>query len=276
MPTTSRLPIETPGAARTGAASAAQDGSVVITSSANPKLRLVRRLAAKAQRDRLGLFVCEGEDLVGAGLDAGLTPVEVLLDAERPSLAGRLPGASQVAPDVLAEVASLAHPPRAVGIFRRADLPRLRRDGPLVGVAAWRVSDPGNVGALLRSADALGPAFVCLSPGCADPTGPKALRAAAGAIFRVPTAPFEHGRRPWLGLVLRGGRPLATVGATVGTFVLGAERAGLPAEVCRRCDELVTIPQESQAESLNVAVAGALALYEARACSASAPAPARL
>ncbi|MCY4087728.1 MAG: RNA methyltransferase [Actinomycetia bacterium] len=249
----------------------------MITSLANPKLRLIRRLAAKAQRDRLGLFVCEGEDLVEAGLDTGLTPVEVLLDAERPSLAGRLPGASQVAPDVLAKAASLAHPPRAVGIFRRVDLPQLRQeDGPLVGVAAWRVSDPGNVGALLRSADALGPAFVCLSPGCADPTGPKALRAAAGAIFRVPTAPFEHGRRPWLGLVPRGGRPLATVRATVGTFVLGAERAGLPAEVCRRCDELVTIPQASQAESLNVAVAGALALYEARACSALAPALARL
>ena len=225
----------------------------------------MRRLAGKAQRERLGLFVCEGEDLIEAGLDAGITPVEVLLDAERPVLAGRVPGASQVAPDVLAGATSLAHPPRAVGIFRRADLPRLTREtGPFVGVAAWRVSDPGNVGALLRSADALGPAFVCLSSGCADPTGPKALRAAAGAIFRVPTAPFDHGRRPWFGLVPRGGKPLAGVGATAGTFVLGAERDGLPADVRARCDELATIPQAPGAESLNVAVAGALALYEAR------------
>jgi RNA methyltransferase, TrmH family len=147
----------------------------VITSAANPRLKLVRKLHSRRQREKLGLFACEGEDLVAAALDAGLEPVEALIDAERAVLLERLPRAEQVAPDLLAEVSSLAHPARVIAIFRGADLPR-GTDAPM-GLALWHVADPGNVGTLVRSADALGPAFVALSPGCADPTGPKALRA---------------------------------------------------------------------------------------------------
>src|ERR687884_208093 len=77
-----------------------------------------------------------------------------------------------------------------------------------VGLALWRVGDPGNVGTLLRAADALGPAFVGLSEGCADPAGPKALRASAGAVFRVPTCAYEESPRPWVALVPRGGLQL--------------------------------------------------------------------
>jgi TrmH family RNA methyltransferase len=118
---------------------------------------------------------------------------------------------------------------------------------------------------LLRAADALGPAFVALSDGCADPTGPKALRASAGAIFRVPTCTFEESPRPWVALVPHGGLPLPELGVKGGaTFVLGAEREGLPAEVLAECDERVTIPQSDTAESLNVAMAGTIALYERR------------
>ena len=133
------------------------------------------------------------------------------------------------------------------------------------GLALWRVGDPGNVGALLRAADALGPAFVALSEGCADPAGPKALRASAGTAFRVPTCAFEESPRPWVALVPRGGRrlsELAVEGRT--TFVLGAEREGLPDDVLENCDESVTIPQSGAAESLNVAMAGTIALYERR------------
>jgi TrmH family RNA methyltransferase len=167
-----------------------------------------------------------------------------------------------VEPALLAEVSSLAHPPRVIGVYRRADLPA----GPVgdVGLALWQVGDPGNVGTLLRAADALGPAFVALSEGCADPTGPKALRASAGAIFRVPTCAFEESPRPWVALVPRGGRALWDFGEGRTTFVLGAEREGLPAEVLADCDEHVTIPQSRAAESLNVAMAGTIALYELR------------
>ncbi len=126
----------------------------------------------------------------------------------------------------------------------------------------WHVGDPGNVGTLIRSADALGPAFVALSAGCADPTGPKAIRASMGALFRVPLIRHQDAPGRRIGLVAHGGKPLQELdlgGAT--TFVLGAEREGLSAEELARCDELATVPVAGEAESLNVATAGAIALY---------------
>jgi TrmH family RNA methyltransferase len=233
----------------------------MITSSANPRLKLVRKLASRRQRDKLGLFVCEGEDLVAAGLDAGLEPVEALVDADRPVFLERIPRAEAVAPELMGELSTLAHPARVLAVFRRADL-RRGADAP-TGLSLWHVADPGNIGTLVRTADALGPAFLALSPGSADPTSPKALRASMGAVFRVPFAPFDDAPRPWVGLVPRGGRPLAAVdpGERV-TFVLGAERDGLPEDLVASCDELASIPLAAEAESLNVAVAGAIALYE--------------
>jgi RNA methyltransferase, TrmH family len=155
-------------------------------------------------------------------------------------------------------VSTLAHPPRVVGVFKRADLPHGSR---AVTLALWRVADPGNVGTLLRAADAFG-AGVALSEGCADPTGPKAVRASMGAVFRVPLSGFDEPAGKRVALVAHGGSPLPelTVDGDV-VLVLGAEREGVPAEVLERCDERVTIPQ-SGGESLNVAMAGAIALYE--------------
>jgi RNA methyltransferase, TrmH family len=235
----------------------------VITSASNPRLRLVRRLASRNQRERLGLFVCEGEDLVEAALAAGLEPVELLVDAERPM--PEFPGEA-VEPSLLAEVSALGHPPRVIGILRRDGLPRLdSRTPPPVGLALWHVADPGNVGTLLRAADGFGPAFVALSAGCADPTGPKALRASAGAVFRVPTADFDDAPGRRVALVAHEGAPLPELALEDGTtFVLGAEREGLPDEIVLACDERATIPLSPGAESLNVAIAGAIALYEWR------------
>jgi RNA methyltransferase, TrmH family len=219
-------------------------------------VRLVRRLVSRHQRERTGLFVCEGEDLVEAALAAGLVPQAALVDSERPV---EVPGAEWVEPALLTELSSLAHPPRVIAVFRRDDLPR-GAERPL-GLALWRLGDPGNVGTLLRSADAFG-AFVALSPGCADPTGPKALRASAGAVFRVPTLPFDEAPGRRVGLVAHGGERLDELELGPGTtFVLGAEREGLPAEV--PVDVRATIPAAGDAESLNVAAAGAIALYEA-------------
>jgi TrmH family RNA methyltransferase len=231
----------------------------VITSRTNARLKLVRRLESRRQREKLGLFVVEGEDLVEAALDAGLEPVEALVDAERPALLDRLSGGEEVAPQLLAEVSALGHPPRVIAVFRREELPRGVRDATL---ALWRVGDPGNVGTLLRSADAF-EAGLALSPGCADPTSPKALRASAGAIFRVPVARWEDAPRPRVALVPHGGTPLPEVELPGQmTFVLGAEREGLPDDVVADCDAAATIPQAEAAESLNVAMAGTIALYE--------------
>jgi RNA methyltransferase, TrmH family len=164
-----------------------------------------------------------------------------------------------VAAELLAEVSALAHPPRVVAVFRRDGLPRGTR--PLT-LALWHVGDPGNVGTLLRAADAFG-VGVALSEGCADPTGPKAVRASMGSLFRVPLSGFDEPAGKRMALVPSGGAPLPELrldGDAV--LVLGAERDGLPAEVLARCDERVSIPQPGGGDSLNVAMAGAIALYE--------------
>ena len=132
----------------------------MITSPRNETLKLVRKLHARRWRDKLGLFVAEGEDLVDAALEAGLEPVELLVAGET------------VAPELLAQVSTLPHPAREIAVFRREDLPAFEQRP--VALALCHVGDPGNVGTLIRTADAFG-ASVELSPGSADPTGPKAL-----------------------------------------------------------------------------------------------------
>ena len=111
----------------------------------------------------------------------------------------------------------------------------------------------------MRSADAFG-AGVMLSEGCADPFGPKALRAAMGSTFRVPFPDFDL--RDAVALVAEGGEPLEALDlGRYSTIVLGSEREGLPDELLERCEARATIPVES-VESLNVAMAGTIALYE--------------
>jgi TrmH family RNA methyltransferase len=221
----------------------------VITSASNEKLKLVRKLARKKERRETGLFAVEGEDLVDAALAAGIEPVELLVAGEN------------VAPELLAGVSQLPHPARAIGIFRAADLPTRSRD---LALALWHVADPGNVGTLLRTADAFG-AAVALSPECADPLGQKALRASAGAIFRVPLVAWDEAPGRRIALVAHGGTPLAVIDLTPPlTFVLGAEREGLPEDLVTQCHKASSIALSGAAESLNVAAAGAIALHEAR------------
>jgi TrmH family RNA methyltransferase len=219
----------------------------MIGSKDNERLKLVRKLHDKRWRDKLGLFFVEGEDAVDA---ATAEPVDLLVAGE------------DVEPALLADVASAPHPPRVVGVYRRSDLPGWEeRDATL---ALWRLADPGNVGTLIRTADAFG-AAVALSEGCADPTSPKALRASAGSIWRVPLGAWEASNSllqatTRVALVAHGGADLADVDLSGRvTFLLGAEREGLDPSVPR--DVETTIPIRG-AESLNVAATGAIALYE--------------
>jgi RNA methyltransferase, TrmH family len=207
--------------------------------------RTLRRLHDKSWRDKLGLFFVEGEDAIEA---ATAEPVDLLR-------AGK-----DVEPKLLAEVASAPHPPRVIGIYRREDLPQWEERAATL--ALWKLADPGNVGTLIRTADAFG-AAVALSDGCADPTSPKALRASAGSIWRVPLGGFElsvDSTQTRVALEAHQGVPLSSVDLSGRVaFLLGAEREGLPAEVERDVDAWIPI---AGAESLNVAASGAIALYE--------------
>jgi len=193
-----------------------------------------------------GLFAAEGEDLVEAAAAAGVEPVELLIAGEN------------VLPELLGEVSTLGHAPRVIAVFRRDDLPAGERD---VALALWRVADLGNVGTLLRTADAFG-AAVALSGGCADPVGPRALRASAGAVFRVPIVDWDAAPARRVALVAHGGASLESVALEPPlTFILGAEREGLPHDLVAQ-RQTITIVLPGAAESLNVAAAGAIALYE--------------
>jgi TrmH family RNA methyltransferase len=219
----------------------------VITSRDNATLTLVRKLLrGRKHREETGLFAAEGEDLVAAARDAGIEPVHLLVAGET------------VDEGLLARVSSLPHPARAIGVYRRADLPAGARESCL---ALWQLADPGNVGTLIRTADAFG-ASVALSDGCADPVSPKALRASAGAIFRVPLLPWDEAPGTRVALVAHGGEPLSALGLSRPiTFLLGAERHGLPGGL-EAGSRRATIDLPGAAESLNVAAAGAIALYE--------------
>ena len=163
-----------------------------------------------------------------------------------------------VLPELLGEISTLGHAPRVIGVYRSADLPTGMRD---VVLGLWRVSDPGNVGTLLRTADAFG-AGVSLSPECADPLGPRALRASAGAIFRVPLVAWDKLPARKVALVAHDGERVADVPLEPPlAFLLGSEREGLPEELVARSRK-ASIPTPGDAESLNVAAAGAIALYE--------------
>ena len=216
----------------------------MIVSKDNERLKLVRKLHDKGWRDKLGLFFVEGEDAVEA---ATAEPVDLLRAGE------------DVEPTLLAEVASAPHPPRVIGVYRREDLPRWE-ERPAT-LALWKLADPGNVGTLIRTADAFG-AAVALSDGCADPTSPKALRASAGSIWRVPLGAWGDLGGTRVALEAHAGEPLGSLDLSVRVaFLLGAEREGLPADVER--DVAAWIPIAG-AESLNVAASGAIALYEWR------------
>jgi TrmH family RNA methyltransferase len=228
---------------------------MTITSPHNEQLKEVRKLAGRKWRDKLRLFVAEGEDLIEAAARAGWAP-EALYAAEGSGLEG-----VPVAPHVLATVSQLGSGTRALGVYgqRWAEAPT----GP-VCLALWGVNDPGNVGTALRSALAFGAGSVALGPGSADPYGPKAVRASMGALFEVPVARVRDvaelpGRR--IALVARGGAPLDAVEARGDvTLVVCAEREGLPEAVVVACDEVAHIPIRS--ESLNAGMAATVALYE--------------
>jgi len=239
---------------------------MTITSPHNAKLKEIRKLRQRRRwRERSGLFVAEGEDLLGSADASGWIPIE------RYAAAGSgLPG-TLVDPDVLASASGLGSGTRTLAVYeeRWAHAPA----GPLC-VYLHGVHDPGNVGAVLRSAQAFGASGVAFGPGTADPYSPKAVRASMGAVFAVPLARTDSlaalpgikiALAPGAGVALhelwRSSHAYVTSSAIRQvTLMIGAERDGLPEEVVREADHLAHIPIAT--DSLNAAMAATVALYE--------------
>jgi RNA methyltransferase, TrmH family len=222
----------------------------MIVSPQNEKLKLVRKLRDRKHREREELFATEGEDLVEAGLAAGAEPRFLL------SAAGSGLGGEEVEPELLAATSSLGSGTRAIAVW---PLRWSQRPGaPCVYLHG--VADPGNVGAILRTAHALLDGTVVLGPGCADPFSPNAVRASMGSIFARPPARAEVAETPAprVALVAHGGAGLEALEGAA-TLCLGAEREGLAPEVLAECEVEATIPLRPGAESLNVAAAAAIA-----------------
>jgi TrmH family RNA methyltransferase len=232
----------------------------LITSNQNPRLKSVKRLATRRERERSGLFSAEGEDLVLAAARAGRPPIEGFRIAGS-QIGG--PGFHDVEQVALGSVSSLGSGTRVIGVYEQRWSEPL---GPLC-VYLHGVGDPGNVGTILRSAQAFGASCVALGPNCADPHSPKAVRASMGAIFAVELARVtDVGELPGERIALLAGAERSLRGAdaaaldTPVTLLVGAERDGLPADVVAACERRARIPIAS--ESLNAAMAATVALYE--------------
>ena len=227
-----------------------------IASTNNPRLKNLRRLQTRRGRAQSGTFAAEGEDLVQAAREAGVR----LLEGFR--VAGSDLGGTDfhdVEAAALAAVSTLGSGSRVVGVYeQRWQQPR----GPLC-VYLHGVGDPGNVGTILRAAHAFGASSVVLGPRCADPHGPKAVRASMGAVFAVALARAGGvdslpGRR--IALVAHAGAALQGPREEPVTLLVGAEREGLPADVVAAAEETAHIAIAG--ESLNAAMAATIALYE--------------
>ncbi len=246
-----------------------------IISPQNPRLKSLRRLHSRRERERSGTFVAEGEDLVSAAQSAG-----------RPALEGYRSAGSglgdesfhEVEPAALRAVSTLGSGTRVIGVYEQSwGMPV----GPLC-VYLHGVGDPGNVGTVLRGARAFAADCVALGPGCADPHSPKAVRASMGAIFAVRLARVaDVAELPGERIALAADAPAALRGDELGasrtapvTLLIGAEREGLPAAVLAACERVARIPIAT--DSLNAAMAATVALYEMTRHAPDAPSSSRV
>jgi RNA methyltransferase, TrmH family len=227
-----------------------------ITSQHNQRLKEIRKLRMRRRaRERAKRFVAEGEDLIAAADAAGWHA------EERYCAAGSGLSGTEVEPKLLTSASGLASGTRMLAVYEERWAPQPL--GPLC-LYLHGVQDPGNVGTILRAAQAFGASSVALGTGSADPFSPKAVRASMGAVFGVPLARApDAGLLPGakVALVAGQGRPLSEAPEMPeATVLIGAEREGLPTELVEQADHVAHIPIQS--ESLNAAMAATVALYE--------------
>ena len=204
-------------------------------------MKNARRLHLKKHRVTTGLFLAEGEDLVSEALAAAILPVETFVSSDRPpphDLVARLTRGGPVhslTDAVMADLSELGHPARVISVFTADSLPPPPQS-PSVAVYLHRMSDPGNVGTVIRAVATLGGSLV----GARLPTRGRTLALTTTAETLIWDIDLTE--------------PV--------TLVVGAERDGLPYEIVSACSGAVSIPQTPHADSLNAASAATVALYE--------------
>jgi TrmH family RNA methyltransferase len=255
-----------------------------ISSTANATVKLLRSLDMKKARSETGLFLAEGARLAEEALNHGWAPAYVLAGAgamDRPQTAALLArmkkaGARTLTASekVLAAVSRKDNPQTVVAAFRQrlSKLTDLSTGGAKRWIALYEVRDPGNLGTVIRTADAAGVDGVILIGQTCDPFSVEAVRATMGSLFAMPIAAANFpdfntwranaGAR-MVAASMRGTHPHDTADYGQKSIVLmGNEQAGLPADVEAKCDELVRIPMMGAADSLNLASAASVMIYE--------------
>lgn len=251
-----------------------------ITSKDNPKIREYAKLgSSRKHRQEKNAFVIEGGKLLEEALRSGVEVLSVYvtdrwLESEWAHLIDGLEGKAFWISDAVEQKIRQSQTPQGVyAVCRMLDNPvnpaKMEVNGTLLGL--WNLQDPGNVGTMIRTADAMGVDGVVLSRDCCDLYNLKTLRAAMGSLFRMPLLVTDmaefleqyRGEVTGFAAVVTGGEDLTGVtfpGKSM--IVIGNEGNGLSAEQADACDRKVTIPMRGNAESLNAAMAATILLWE--------------
>ncbi|AQX20571.1 TrmH family RNA methyltransferase [Bartonella sp. WD16.2] len=258
-----------------------------ITSLSNPIIKNLKALNQKKNRNRDGVFMAEGLKLVIDALNLGWTIQTLILSKNKvgntiiENIAARTVACGgfviKASQKVMESITRRDNPQTVVGVFKQQWHPieMIKGLAQDVYIALDRVRDPGNLGAIIRTADAVGAKGVMLIGETTDPFSPETVRATMGSIFSVPLYRFgesaflnwsTHFKGIIIGTHLKTSVDYRSVDFKKGPIILlmGNEQQGLPNILADRCDQLVRIPQNGRADSLNLAVATAIMLYEIR------------
>lgn len=251
-----------------------------ITGFSNPLVKETRALRDKKARRETGHFLAEGLRILTEGLEAGFAPLQLWrseTSADHPLVKTleRAAGETLVtSPDILSKLSGKDNPGQVLGVYAEFATPlaQLDRSAANIWLVAQAMRDPGNLGTMLRTGDAVGAGGLILVDDCADPFSVEAVRASMGAIFtqkvaRASWADFitwlRQGEGQLVGTSLNTDFDYQQPSYTAPTFVLtGNESQGLPEAYEADCDLLVKMPMRGKADSLNAAVATAVMAYE--------------
>jgi len=258
-----------------------------VTAFSNTTVKRLRSLRDKKARRSEGLFLAEGLRIIAEARDSGRLPEIIAFSAEgaRHPLAAEIIAATEAAggeaietsPDILAKMSGKDNPQMLLGAYRQPDtsLDRIDRSDSPLWIVAQALRDPGNIGTILRTGDAVGAGGLILVDDCADAFSVEAVRASMGAVFTQAVATARWGEfTHWLrsgdgqlaGTSLKATQDYLEAEYRQPCFLLiGNEQQGLPAEYEAECDLLVKIPMAGRADSLNAAVATAVMAFAIRA-----------